>query len=232
MIAGYGRNGPLLARALSERGTYVLAFETYRSALVELGHLRPELLMVGNHDESADVFSFLSQVRQLHQAPVSLLLMDIADNDMVSRALEYGADDVVLPPHSASAVMLRHHVSQRKQVGTARSLARQITVGRLTLDLRTRQVSDGTRPFSLSGREFELLVRLLEAGGDVVPRAELLEDIWGEDRGSEAVLDATIHRLRKRLGEELSESAVVTTVRGIGYRLDQSFLREGLAVGG
>jgi DNA-binding response OmpR family regulator len=56
-----------------------------------------------------------------------------------------------------------------------------------------------------------------------------MEDIWGADKGTPAVLDATVHRLRKRLDETLRESALVSTVRGIGYRLESSSLEPGFA---
>jgi DNA-binding response OmpR family regulator len=56
-----------------------------------------------------------------------------------------------------------------------------------------------------------------------VSREALLEDIWGGDP-TEGVLDATIHRLRKKLEANLAEPRFVTTVRGIGYRLEMGAL--------
>jgi DNA-binding response OmpR family regulator len=59
----------------------------------------------------------------------------------------------------------------------------------------------------------------MEARGEVVPRQHLLADIWGDEHRGEAVLDTTVHRLRRRLQEELSRPDLVATVRGVGYRL-------------
>ena len=226
MIVAYGRGTPSLARALSSVGIDVISHGTYAAAREELEHLRPQLILVGDGDETweseADFFAFLRRTRKLDHDPVVLVLGDGQDPAAVRRALEEGADDLVCPPHSVSAITLRQMVVRQLRDRNRHSpaLDRRVALGSLTLDLNTRQVSDGGRPFSLSGREFELLVRLMEAEGEVVPREALIHDIWGEDQGSAAVLDATVHRLRKKLDQELDEPDMVTTVRGIGYRLE------------
>ena len=68
--------------------------------------------------------------------------------------------------------------------------------------------------------EFELLLQLMEADGAVVSRTELMSEIWGADDGSESVLDATVHRLRKKLNRAGEEGTRVSTVRGVGYQLN------------
>lgn len=226
VLAGYGRSAPSLAVALADTGMQVLAFESYVSALDEAHRLEPELILAGHAEERDDVFRFLAGLAGVEWDTTVLFLADSADPDLVNGALEHGADDVVCPPHSVASILLRLHVSRRTQErrGRKRELSRRVSLGRLTVDLTSREVLDGGRPFSLSGREFELLVRLMEAGGEVVSREDLLEDIWGAQQGSAAVLDATVHRLRKRLDEKLREPELVTTVRGVGYRLDSASL--------
>lgn len=226
VLAGYGRSTASLAAALADAGLQALAFEAYDAAFREAKRLEPELILVEDTEEGGDVLHFLSRVGWVEWETLVLFLASQTDPEIVSRALEHGAHDVLSPPHSVAAILLRLHVS-RMNGGRSRrdrTRGRRVSLGRLTLDLPTRQVLDGGRPFSLSGREFELLVRLIEARGDVVSRAALLEDIWGEDQASEAVLDATVHRLRKKLDRKIQEPDLVTTVRGIGYRLDSSSL--------
>lgn len=231
ILAGYGRSTPSLAVALADAGFQVLAFESYDTARERILQLEPELVLVGHADEAGDPFLFVSQVSRAEIETTIIFLSDHVDPDVATRALEHGAHDVVVPPHSVASILLRLHVSRRMQERRSRErdLGRRVSLGRLTLDLTTRQVMDGGRPFSLSGREFELLVRLMEAGGDVVSREDLLEDIWGADKGTPAVLDATVHRLRKKLDRKLREPDLVSTVRGIGYRLDFASLEPELA---
>lgn len=223
VLAGYGPGSHSLAGALTVEGRMVLSFDSYATALRELPDLDPALVLAGQADEAGDLFHFLTRLSSGAKRAVVLCLADRAEPHLVNRALEHGAHDVVGPPHSAASILLRLHVSRRRvqdRPDLRDHLSRHVSLGRVTVDLMTRQVLDDGRPLTLSGREFELLVRLIQAGGDVVSREDLLQDIWGSDQESEAVLDATVHRLRKKLDEKLREPDLVATVRGIGYRLD------------
>ncbi len=70
-------------------------------------------------------------------------------------------------------------------------------------------------PVTLTGREDQLLRRLLLANGMCVGRQELLDDVWGPDAGIDASnLDIYLRRLREKLAPVRIEN-----VRGIGYRI-------------
>ncbi|MEQ9569239.1 MAG: response regulator transcription factor, partial [Longimicrobiales bacterium] len=221
VAAGLGRRGPGMAEALGRSDHAVRVFTRVTSALRELDRLKPDTVVVG-FGEGRDAATALLASARRHRSPAVLALIDTVTSQCVDRALAAGAHDVVPPPHSAQAVLLRRQVLLRASEGRLESgaavLQRRVVLGSLTVDLSTRQVLDGTDPLTLSGREFELLVRLMEARGDVVSRAKLLSDIWGTEQGSEAVLDATVHRLRRKL-DELHDEELIVTVRGVGYRL-------------
>ena len=221
LLVGYGRGAAALATALEARGMWVLELDRFSTGLREFRRLRPETVLVGTDPHAGDPHAFLRAVEEEGDAVV-LFLADRTDPAMARTALESGADDIVCPPHSAAAVLVRHGINLQRRGGPSRSglAARRLSLGALTVDLTTRQVLEGAKPLTLSGREFELLVRLMEAGGQVVSREELLQDIWGVEQDNEAVLDATVHRLRRKLDEVLGEPDVVTTVRGVGYRLE------------
>lgn len=233
VLTGYGRGTESLAVALDDAGLRVRTSETYAPALDAIEDFRPVLILAGQAQGAGDLLHFLSRAGRLGSEAVMLVLADRSDPGLVNEALEHGAHDLVCPPHSVASILLRLHVSRRKfqeRPGPERNPARRLSLGHLTVDLTTRQVRDGQHSVSLSGRESELLVRLMEAGGRVVSREDLLKDIWGSDQGSTAVLDATVHRLRKKLEEDLRESDLVATVRGVGYRLDPGTLaHEGAA---
>ena len=222
-LAGYGPGSSSLVSALGEAGFLAIAYDEYLAALHDAARLRPELTLVGDSDSAGGPFQFLVDLQGEGVDGVVLFLSRSGDPEKVSQALEAGAHDVLSPPHSVSAILMRRHVHEKRRRMPrpfARSpLTRQVSMAGLTVDLATREVSDGTQPFTLSGRELELLVRLMEARGDVVPRERLMADIWGDAHGSEAVLDATVHRLRKKLDEQMDRPDLVGTVRGVGYRL-------------
>jgi two-component system response regulator MprA len=86
----------------------------------------------------------------------------------------------------------------------------------------TREVRRGDRVFALRPKEFALLAYLLRHPQQVLPRARLLEEVWGaEFAGTESVLDVYIRYLRTKT-EAGGEPRLIQTVRGAGY-----VLREG-----
>jgi two-component system copper resistance phosphate regulon response regulator CusR len=91
-----------------------------------------------------------------------------------------------------------------------------LTVGDVSLDLRTRRVTVGGRTVELTAREFALTETFLRHPGQVMTREQLLSRVWGYDFAPESnVVDVYVRYLRKKLGP-----GVIETVRGMGYRLD------------
>jgi DNA-binding response OmpR family regulator len=72
----------------------------------------------------------------------------------------------------------------------------------------------------LSPREFQLLYTLARSPGRVFPRGTLLRQVWGEDEYiDERTVNVYVQRLRNKLGDSSTESQLIETVRGFGYRL-------------
>jgi DNA-binding response OmpR family regulator len=90
-----------------------------------------------------------------------------------------------------------------------------IRVGDLTIDPGTRTVRLDGREVALSAKEFAFLHALAVEPGRVVPKTELLRDVWGYAAvGATRTIDAHACRLRKKLGPHF-----VLNARGVGYRL-------------
>jgi len=107
------------------------------------------------------------------------------------------------------------------------TLASPIQVGPFELDLRTRELRNGTNRVQLQGQPFEILCALLERRGDVVTRDELRHRLWpdGTFVDFEHSLNAAIKRLRAALGDQANRPTFVETVPRCGYR----FIADGLA---
>jgi len=226
-LVGYGRASRALSAGLERTGLIVRPFDRYAVALSEVARVRPDLILLGDAQAEGSPLQFLIDLKAEGYEGLVLFLSHSTDPTRASQALEAGAHDVVGPPHSVKAILLRRHVElrRRKQLSAEADRAaepQQLSMDGVTVNPITREVSDGAAPFTLSGRELDVLVRLMEARGAVVPRESLLADIWGEEQSSEAVLDATVHRLRRRLDEGISRPEFVATVRGVGYRLRRS----------
>lgn len=145
--------------------------------------------------------------------PVIVLTARDSVTDTVA-ALEGGAADYMAKPFTFGELVARIRLRLRAQGEPAP--ADELTAGAVRLDLRRRRAFVADREVELSARELSLAEVLMRNRGLVMSREQLLSQVWGYDfdPGSN-VVDVYVGYLRKKLGPEL-----VTTVRGLGYRVD------------
>jgi two-component system, OmpR family, phosphate regulon response regulator PhoB len=131
--------------------------------------------------------------------------------------LELGADDYISKPFSPREVILRIKAVLRRLQHEEASPQDLIEAGGIQLDVSGHQLRVRGKEMPLTATEFRLLRLLLERGGRVQTRGQLLTDVWGyaEDIDSRTV-DTHIRRLRRKLGPEADR---IETVIGVGYRL-------------
>jgi two-component system, OmpR family, alkaline phosphatase synthesis response regulator PhoP len=99
---------------------------------------------------------------------------------------------------------------------------REIRVGELEIDPRTRQVTRGGEPVSLTATEFDILWCLVQADGRVLSREEIQTHVWGAGHhGTLRTIDNFMMQLRTKLERDPSDPQHLLTVRGVGYRLKQ-----------
>jgi DNA-binding response OmpR family regulator len=155
--------------------------------------------------------------RILRRKPQQSILVLSALNDTASKvhSLEGGAEDYISKPFSLDELLARVRARLRS---AARSSATRLEAGRISLDLLRREADAGSGPVPLAEREFLLLGELIRNAGRTVSKERLLSSVWGYhfDPGSN-VVDVYVRRLRAKLGPE-----AITTVRGVGYRVDAS----------
>ena len=93
-----------------------------------------------------------------------------------------------------------------------------VHVGDLSIDPVRRRVVRGGHVVELAPREHDLLLALARAGGEVVTRAELLQEVWGVEGDPRTnVLEVHVSRLRKKL--DRYGRPLIQNERGTGYRL-------------
>jgi DNA-binding response OmpR family regulator len=136
----------------------------------------------------------------------------VAEASEAVALLDAGADDFVVPPIDRSELVARVQGALRRAVTRARCRWGSVEIDRVH---RAAYLRGQLLP--LTAREYALLSSLLEAGGDLVSRADLLSRVWGrdEDPGSNLV-EVHLSRLRDKLG---MDADMVETVRRAGYRL-------------
>lgn len=181
-----------VAAELSARDT------AYDLVLLDLGLPRKDGLQV------------LDALRANHRdMPVLVLTARDAVKDRV-RSLDAGADDYLVKPFDLDELAARVRALLRRRSGRTEPV---IEHGDLKVDPASREVSLAGSPVSLSGREYALLLALLESAGIPQSRAQLEEKVygWGEEVESNAI-EVHVHALRRKLGTDL-----IRTVRGVGY---------------
>lgn len=203
-----------VAKGLRSAGYAPVVVGTAREAWehAQTGEFDLLILDIGLPD--ADGFSVLRRLREARNSmPVIVLTARSSVTDTVA-ALEGGADDYMPKPFRFEELLARVRLRLRAD-GAGGAEATVLTVGDVSLDLRTRRARVAGKEVDLSAREFALAEMFLRNPDQVLSREQLLSRVWGMDfdPGSN-VVDVYVRYLRKKLGAD-----VVETVRGMGYRL-------------
>jgi len=147
--------------------------------------------------------------------PVCMLSARDEVDDRVA-GLAAGADDYVVKPFSIGELSARLHAMVRLHESTAE---RPLIIGDVTIEPARRIASRAGRDLQLTAREFDLLLALAHRPGQVLSRAQLLEQVWGYTWDVDTnVVDVFVGYLRKKL-EADGSPRVLQTLRGIGFAL-------------
>jgi DNA-binding response OmpR family regulator len=150
--------------------------------------------------------------------PVLILTARHEEVDVV-RGLEAGAVDYVTKPFRLAELLAR--IRAHLRAITTEDPA-ELSLGEITVDMRARRVLVAGTEIQLRPKEFDLLVVLVERMGRVVTRDELMRGVWDENwYGSTKTLDVHMANLRRKLAHNGKPACVITTLRGVGFRLEQ-----------
>lgn len=157
--------------------------------------------------------------RQLREAenwtPILMLTAKRGEFD-VAEALDSGADDYLTKPFSFVVLLARIRALLRR---SGRSAPVTHTAGDLRLDPATHRCFRGDVEITLTAREFAALEFLMRRAGEVVSKAEILDNVWDfAFDGDPNIVEVYIRHLRKKLDEPYGRHSI-ETVRGVGYRL-------------
>jgi two-component system, OmpR family, response regulator RegX3 len=212
----------LLTFTLRRGGFDVSASSTAGDALRLLMAERPDIAVLDVNLGPMDGFELLRQIRLRSDIPVMMLTGRDAEEDRV-RGLDLGADDYVVKPFSHRELLARLRAHMRragKPWVPAAPETVSLEVGPLRLDRRTHAVTHDGRSLDLTITEFRLLQYLMQNAGTVVATETLMRNVWGDPNARRTdVVRVTIHRLRRKLGDETETSRLVRTISGVGVIL-------------
>ena len=124
--------------------------------------------------------------------------------------LDSGADDYIVKPFDANELLARLRAMLRRASGRSRPV---IEHGELVIDPAAHTVERAGQSVVLGGKEFALLLALLQARPQVLSKSRLESALYGFDESLDSnAIEVHVHHLRRKLGESL-----IKTVRGVGY---------------
>ncbi len=183
----------------------------------------PDLIIL---DLMLPVIDGLEVCRTLRKERDVPIIMLTARGDEIDRVvgLELGADDYVVKPFSVRELLARVRNVLRRTVSSSEDNVNDaIHIGALQIDESRRSVLLNDHVLELTTLEFDVLHYLALHPGRVLTRERLLEEVWGYNyHGDARVVDALIKRIRKKLNQTDPTEGIITTVRGVGYKLDDS----------
>lgn len=181
-----------------------------------------------------DGFSICEALRAARPGQAILMLTARGREQDVLRGFECGCDDYVAKPFTLALLRARIDALLRRagpepdgaESGSGPEAVkppRTLMVGALELDLDNLRARVGERDIELTTRDLEVLEYLVRERHRVVPRIDLLREVWGYERAEKLetrCVDMHVVKLRRRLAELLPEAeSPIETVRGVGYRL-------------
>jgi DNA-binding response OmpR family regulator len=200
----------LPALHLSRRNIQVAPAEI--SALVDLPNA--DVILV---DARRDLPQIRSLCRLLRSTGIDCpLIVIVTEDSLAAVTAEWGIDEMLLDTASPAEAEARLQLATGRLQAALDDSPMEIRNGDLSVDEATYTAKLKGRVLDLTFKEFELLKYLAQHPGQVLTRAQLVQEVWGYDYfGGSRTVDVHIRRLRAKLGAENEQ--LIGTVRNVGY---------------
>lgn len=167
-------------------------------------------------------FKLCAQLRDLGiWTPILMLTAKDGDLDE-AEALDTGADDFLRKPFSFVVLVARIHALLRRSGSSEASLI--YTAGDLSLDPAAHRAKRADQEIALTPREFSVLEYLMRHSGEVVGKLQILDNVWDfAFDGDPNIVEVYVGHIRRKIDEPFGCKSI-ETVRGVGYRLVETFV--------
>ncbi|HEX2369461.1 MAG TPA: response regulator transcription factor [Acidimicrobiia bacterium] len=214
--------------ALADSVRYVLEMEGFEVAIAETGRTGLEVARQGQVNlvlldlmlPEMSGLDVCRHIRAISDVPIIVLTAKDSEADKVA-GLELGADDYVTKPFSMRELLSRVRAALRRyDMRDPVNGGEVLRASTVEMDIDRHEVRVGGSLVPLRPKEFELLEALIRRKDRLVTREILIEEVWGPHYfGDTKTLDVHIKRLRQKLEPDPHRPALITTVRGLGYKL-------------
>ncbi|WP_433332898.1 response regulator transcription factor [Spirillospora sp. CA-294931] len=211
------RVGHELVLAMAESGVEVTISGDGAEALLRIGALHPDIVLLAANIPGVDPVTFVRAVRASMSIPV-IVGVGTDDADQAVKALAAGANVCIARPYRLHE-LLPLIQGIRAEGGPAEAASPILRCGNIALDPITHVVRRDGQVVRMPLREFELLHYLMVNAERVISREQIQQHVWKTNKLITNTINVHIRRLREKLGDDQDNPRIILTVRGIGYRL-------------
>ncbi len=214
----------LLKDSLESRGhTVLVAYDGEKG--IEKAQEQPDIIILDIMMPGLDGYEVCRRIRDAVLCPIVFLSARQSETDRL-RGLALGGDDYLVKPFSLKELLARidAHLRREKRAILLNDSSRRVVMsfGRLSVDLKSRQVKVNGITQSFTRREFDILELLLMHPGQVFSKEQIYEKVWGYDaQGDSSTVTEHVKNIRAKITQFDRDTEYITTVWGIGYRFNK-----------
>lgn len=211
----------LIRAFLSRDGYAVEVKESGEAALLFLKDTRVKMILLDVMLPGMDGFGFCAAVRKVSNTPIMIISARVDKEDKMN-GFAQGADDYVEKPVDIDILRAKIGALMRRNYDLKKENT-LIHSGAISVDKDAKQVFFHGKELTLTVKEYELLLLLVENPGKTLSKEYLFDQVWGADSFSEnQTLTVHIKMLRDKIEEEPKKPKRITTVWGVGYRYEEN----------
>jgi DNA-binding response OmpR family regulator len=209
-------------RAILERNGYEVRIAATGSAGLETESVfKPAVVLLDVELPDLSGLDVCTSLANTSEAFILMVSAHSSENDVL-RGLGLGADDYIRKPFSGNELVARvQSFLRRRERSRKIEQEGRLAIGGATMVRDFHTLENDGKSVTLTALEFRLLWFLAENVGKLLTRAQILERVWNDVSGVPTrVVDVHVAALRKKL-TEVTALLAISSVRGIGYRLDE-----------
>ena len=214
----------LLKDSLESRGHIVLTSYDGESG-IKKAQEQPDIIILDIMMPGIDGYEVCRRIRDVVLCPIIFLSAKQSETDKI-KGLALGGDDYIIKPFSLNELIARieAHLRREKRAVFLNNSNKRVLIsfGKLSVDLKSRQVKINDNIITLTKREFEILELLLMHPGQVFSKEQIYEKVWGYDaEGDSSTVTEHVKNIRAKIAEFDRDIEYISTVWGIGYRFNK-----------
>lgn len=210
--------------------TEALQNEHYQVTCAYDGYIAEKLLRKNTYDcivldiniPHKNGYEICRQFRSYNTHTPLIMLTAFDELEDKVQSFESGADDYITKPFYIRELVLRIQTCLKRQesIGTSAATSSILKADDIIVNLESKTVTRNNTDITLTPREFQILIKLIEKDGDYVSKQELIQEIWGNivDANTNTI-EVYINFLRNKLDKPFQKNTIKTKV-GYGYYID------------